>query len=351
MAAKSGSNTSAICQIATTWGTAVAGGAGDKLAAEITPNFNVTELTKREVGTGNNMVTSGTKGNIKPSLGITMDIGCRNTFDVMLAQFMGTAAAPSEVNVGQGDYKHTITYSTTLNGKYVTIAYESASATVHEFPTCAVRSVTIKSTTIPGYIEGNLELIADSVALSTSTNTNAVLAAATEGTGNELFTADFVDYFWAATQSSGSLSSSNVREITSFELTLTRPQELPNEMKGASGNSAPRSAGMGLEGSLKVNLIELVDHTWYTVWNAETVYKAKLGFEGSQIGSGANKALYAYLPGIMLLKEPNYALVSPGINAVSLDFKLTKAASNPTGMSSTYPYFELINNLSTSLLA
>lgn len=350
MAVISGAQTNAIVQIASTWGTAVAGGANDKFAGEITFSSNAQELVRREIGTGNHMVRSATKGAVKPSFNLTMEPGFTNTFGPLLAQFMGTSSVGAEITSGQGDYLHTITFNTTLNAKYVTVAFETSSTTVIEFPTSAVRSITIKTTSIPGYLEANFECVANKIELSTAVNTNAICAAATENSGNEMMTADFVDYFYINTQSGGAPGSGNQYNITSWELTLTRPQELPSEIKGSAGNSAPRSGGL-FEGRLKVTAIELADHTYFTAWDQETVYKSISSVSGSLIGSTTAREFRTYLPGMQLLQEPKYSLTSAGVNAVEFDFKLLKAAANPTGFTSTYPYFLLYNNFSTGYLA
>ncbi len=349
MASISGAGTSAICQIATTWGTAVAGGATDKLVAEITHSLNEQELVARQIGSGNYMATTATRGGVLPTVTVTGDAGYRNQMDKILAQFMGTAGAPSEATGGQGDYVHSITFNTTLNSKYLTIAYESSSATVHEFQTCACNTFSFKTTGIPGYCEYSAGFLANDLQLGTAVNTNAVIQAATL-TDEELVAANGADDFWLNAQSGAGLAVGDKLDITGFELNMTRPQKTVGELRNAIGTSAPISDGL-FEGTLRITLKELADHTYYNIWNNETVYKARIGIDGTQIAAGTSKSVICYLPEIMLVKAPEYSLVEPGVNAVTYEFRLHKAASNPTGMLSTYPYFAITNTLSTSLLA
>lgn len=351
MASITGAQTKAGVKIASTWGTAVACGATNAFAGEITPNFNVNELTSRQIGSGAYMLSSATRGSLAPTISLTADMGYRNNCDVLLAQMMGTSGAPTEVTVGQSDYKHTITFNTALNAKYVTFAFESSSTTTMEFPTCAVRSIGLASTSIPGYVDFTAELLANDVSLSSATNTNATLANCTFSEGvPELVAADFADKFQTNDQSAAALSSGGQYNITGFELSLERPQELIPEIKGASGNSAPIGSDL-FNGSFNVTVKELADHAYYTIWNAETARKALLEIQGTQIGTGTNKRLSVYLPRMILVTEPQYALTDQGTNTLSLNFRLLKASANPTGMTSTYPYFEIVNGLSTSLLA
>lgn len=351
MASISGAQTSAAVKVASTWGTAVSVGAGNKLAAEITPNFNADELSARMIGTGRLMTDFATIGNFKPSISLAMDGGYRNQMDVLLAQMLGTSGAPVEQTGSQGDYKHTISFNSTLNAKYVTLVHESASATVYEYPTCAVQSVNFSLDDAPGILEFGAELIANNVVLSSPTNNNAAVQAATfTETNVERIQYSFDDLFRINLNSGGALAGGDNFSITSYNLTLTRPQEIIGEIKGSTGNGAPISAGL-FEGELTIGVKELADHTYLTYWANQTALKCSLNVQGTQIGSGVNKALTILIPKMQLVTEPQYALTSEGVNPLSMTFKLLYASTNPTGMTSGYPYIEVINTLSTSLLA
>jgi hypothetical protein len=352
MASITGAQTKAGVKIASTWGTAVACGAGNSFAGEISPSFNVSELTSRQIGSGAYMLSSATRGSVIPTVSLTADLGYRNNCDILIAQFMGTSGAPTEVNVGEGDYKHVIAFNSTLNPKFVTLAFESSSATTMEFPTAAVQSIGIATTGVPGYLDFTAELLANTVELSSSTNTNASLANCTFTEGvPELVAVDLVDKYQTNTESGGAVSSGDQYNITGFNLALSRPQEIIPEIKGGAGNSAPIATDL-FEGTLSVDVKELADHAYYTIWSAETARKALIQIEGTQIGGGANKSFSIYLPRMILVTEPQYALTDQGTNTLSMEFRLLKAAAAPTGMTgSTYPYFEIVNTLATSLLA
>lgn len=351
MASITGAQSRAGVKIASTWGTAVACGAGNSLSAEITPNFNVSEITARQIGSGNYMLNNVARGSIIPTVSLTADMGYRNNCDVLLAQFMGTAAAPSELNLGEGDYFHEIFFNPLLNQKYVTIAFETASANVMEFPTCAVNSITIASTQIPGYIDFSAELIASGVELNSATNTNATLLNCDYDEGTpELVAVDYSDTYQTNDQSDGQVAGGDQYNITGFNLAMSRPQEVIPEIRGQAGNPAPIGTDL-FDTTFNVNVKELVDHTYYSIWSAETARKAALVIEGTQIGAGNNKALKIYIPRMVLVTEPQYALTDQGTNTLALNFRVLKAATDPSGMSSSYPYFEIINTLSTSLLA
>jgi hypothetical protein len=52
-----------------------------------------------------------------------------------------------------------------------------------------------------------------------------------------------------------------------------------------------------------------------------------------------------------LVQPPVTGLSSPGFNEVSMSFILMEADSNPTGMNSTMPYLEIINERSSAYIS
>lgn len=349
MARISGVKTNAILKIASNFGTAVSGGAGNKFIAEISPNFNIDELVPRMIGSGVSMINTATRGNLKPTLDITMDARYRDCMAFIIAQFMGTAGAPVEQTGGQADYKHTITFNTTLNAKYETVAYESASATVIEFPSCVGQEINFSLEDAPGILEFSASLLANNVLITGTTNTNGSMASATL-TDTETINFAFDDTFRMNANSGGSLAGGDQYNITGYNLTLTRPQEMVGEIKASVGNGDPIETGL-FEGTLTLTVKSLEDHAKFTEWSAETPQKCSLNIQGTQIGSGVNKAITINIPKMLLVQEPNYELTSEGINPLTLTYRILQATANPTGMSSTLPYFEIINGLSASLLA
>jgi hypothetical protein len=351
MASISGSQTNAGVKVATTWGTAVAAGTGNRWVGEINPSFNTSELIARSIGSGAYMTANRTRGAYKPTASITGDLGYRNNCDVIIAQFMGTSGAPVEATGAQGDYVHTITFNSTLNAKYLTFAYETSSTTTQELSTCSTSRIGIKTTSVPGYLEFSADLLAYDIALSSSTNTNATLAATTftEGTP-ELVACDYSDAFRTNAQSAGSIATGNLYSITSMAFDMSRPQETIPEIKGSSGLSAPVGTEKA-DGSLEIQVKELADHAYYTIWSAETAQKASIDIQGTTIASGTNKTFKILMPRLLLVEAPTYAVTSEGTNGLTLKFGFAKASANPTGMTSTYPYFLITNTLATSLLA
>jgi hypothetical protein len=349
MPAISGNRMNAIAKIASTWGTAVTGGAGEKLAAEIRATANGEVLRRRSIGSGRSMALDAVRGNVKPTIELAMDAGPRNCMDTILAQFMGTAPVPTLVTVGQGDYRHTITFNQALNAKYLTLAYESSTTTVHEFPTCAVDSIGISLEDAPGILEFTASLMANDFKITGTTNSNASMASATF-TDTEVFSYAFDDTFRLNTAAGATLAGGDQLNIVSYDLQLSRPQSMNGELRGAAGNAAPLESD-SFAGTLTIGLSSLPDHTFYTYWAAETALKCALNIQGTQIAAGTNRAISILIPRMKLIQEPNFERASAGIDPVELTFEIIEASANPSGMSSNIPYFEIVNTLSTSLLA
>ncbi len=83
MVAISGGQTNAAIQIATTWGTAVASGAGDRFGAteySFTPSVDV--LQGRLIGSNQFMTDDFVRGNVTYTGTTTSDLGYRNGCDV-----------------------------------------------------------------------------------------------------------------------------------------------------------------------------------------------------------------------------------------------------------------------------
>lgn len=348
MASKSGAFTSSAYKIAGTFGTAASVGAGNKLPYAITPNFNVDELTVQQIGTGVTFEDFTARGNLAPTVSLAGDGGYANGMDYICAQFFGTAAAPAEQTGGQGDYKHVVSWNTTSNAKYGTLVYETSTTTVLEYPSTTTTSISFDASDAPGILQFSAELLAHNVLTTGTANNNAAVVAATS-VDTERIAFAFEDTFKINNFSGAALSGAAAQAITAFQLTLNRPQELRGEIKGAVGNSAPVDSDIA-NGSLSITLKECADHTWFSLWLAETAQKCQLNIQGTQIGTGVNRAITIYIPKMVLVQEPQYAITSPGVNPLTLNFKIIAAAAAPTGMTSVYPYMDIINTRSANLL-
>jgi hypothetical protein len=349
---KKGSQTRAIYKNgvgATAYGTAVAGGTGDRIRAQITPNYQVQELVKNMIGSGKTMQDDIIAGRITPVVSLQMDAGYRNGADQLAAQFFSAATAPAEQTASQSDYMHRFTLNPVENAIFGTFAYELTTAAVAELPSCAVRTFETSFSATDELVQLSCELLGNDLILNSSTNTNATIASATEADG-DCVVVKLADDFWINAESGGALSSGDQYTIMSYTRSLARPQEHMGNVKGSAGNSKPLAGEMAT-GTIAVTLEALDDITKFSSWKAGDFFKCLLQIEGSQIGTGDNKTWAEYTPRMKLVQAPVYNITSSGYNSVSMTFVIMEAAANPTGMASTLPYLEITNGRSAAYIA
>lgn len=347
MASISGMETKIGFVISSTWGTEVA---CTKLIGleSFSQSLNPAELSHMPIGVNAKMARNAQQGAIAPAINFRAKMGYGNYLEYFIAQFMGTSGAPAEQTASQGDYKHTITYNTTLNSKLLTVAQVATSTGTLAWPSAAVTEMSIEAASPPNWVFGDFALTANNrITNSAANTTGAGVGTATASTDGPAVV-DLADSFLCNTQAGGALSSGDRVNITSYRLTLRRPQESVAEIKGSAGNGAPRATGP-FEGELEITLKELADFTWLSA--VGTNYKSKISWDGAQIGSGVNRSFSILLPSMTLIQDPEYNVTDLATNPLTLRWKLMEASANPTGMSSTTPYFEVINTTSTSLLA
>jgi hypothetical protein len=332
------------------YGTAEAAGAGDRIACKTAPAITSQLLSKNPVGTGQVMAPQSIVGRKTPVVTLSGDVGYRNGFDKVLAQFFGTSSAPAEQTPTKGDYMHRLTLNTTGNYVKNTFAYLLASGDTLEFPSAMTRSIGINIPEVHAIAQYTAEILGNKAELSSAVNTAAVVTAATISDSEVAVAIEDSD-FWINVSSAGALSGSDQVNITSYNLTLTRPQDFIGNIKGTPGNAVPVETDV-VSGTLTITFQELTDKAYYTAWEAETVYKSKLKLEGSIISAGSvNRAVSIYLPLMKLENAPEYQTTEAGYNTVTLNFTLFAASAAPTGMSSVYPYVELINTRTTTYVA
>lgn len=352
MARITGSQTKAIYKnglIATAFGTAVAGVAGDRIRASISPSIQAKELSRNPIGAGLLMNDNVFVGRITPTIKLDMDLGYRNGADQICAQFFSTSTAPAEQTASQLDYLHRFTMNQVANTMYGSLAYEMADANVAEFPSCAVTSITTSFSEASEIVKFQADLLGNAFVTNSVINTNATIASAT-ALDTECTIVNFEDRFWIGASSGGALSGSNALSIMSYTRTLTRPQKISGLIKGSTGNPAPLVDEVAT-GTLSVTLESLADLTYFSAWTAETVYKCRMNIEGTQIGTGVNKAWNEFTPYMKMVQAPVYNITDSGFNSVTLNFVILQGTANPTGMNSALPYLEVINSRATNYIA
>lgn len=352
MTYETGANTLAALRVnsaATAWGTAGSVTTGDRCQAQFTQNTSGTRLDSSPIGTGNQMFTDSQLGNIAYGFSLTGEATYQSGLDRIMAQFFGTSGAPTEVTVGQGDFRHRMTMNSTWNTNLCTYAIESSAANVLEYPSCVFTNLSLAVTQPRSFVQFTASAVANNIILTGWTNNNAAIAASTIA-DNEKMVVGQEDNFWINAQGGGALSGSNLLAITDYTININKPSISPSEIKGSAGNSRPVGEDL-ITATLTITLRGNADNTYFTAWNAGTEYKSLFRVEGSQIGTGSNKSLTVYVPRMKLLEIPDYNVTENGTNPLTLTFEILAASANPTGMNSTLPYVELVNARSTAYLS
>lgn len=346
MARITGGTTIAGFDVASTFGTAVALGAGDGFCFDsITHSTNPAELAASPKGCGLEMLGNAAQGALSPSWTVEAQPTYEDAITTMIAVFFGGTFAPVEQTGGESDYLHRLTFDSEPL-QFGTLAFESSTTTVIEYPSSYPTQLRINASNVPNFLSVGIDAVTGDREIASVTNTNASMASVTV-TGTEEIIADH-DSEFLINSGAGALTSPGDRiSITSYDLVLTRNKEHTREIKGTAGLSAPLSEGL-FEGTLTVVLSGLDDHTYFTAAEAGTTYKCSLEIEGSQINAGVNKKFQIFCPLMKLIEDPEYNVTEDGINTHTLVFKLLAADANPTGMDDNFPYIEVINTKSTT---
>jgi len=198
MASKTGADSNLILKQATTYGTAVQGGSGDKLILEnAAPSVSVTIGESNNIGAGLSMVKDVDKLQTDVTISINQQARYQDAgLSRILALFMGAStSSPAENNTGEGDYLHRITHSATAS-KFCTIAYDGSTTAPFEYPSCYPTSITIETGNTPGYLSYTAEFIANDQDITSTENSSAELASATAEGDKKIIHSTTAGSFW-----------------------------------------------------------------------------------------------------------------------------------------------------------
>lgn len=226
---------------ATTWGTAVAGGANDGLevtSVELEANRGI---IPRSTITGRVTRLQGDKGNIEVGGSIKLPLRYEGV-GRLLAGLMGTAGAPSTVDTSAK--LHTFKIADSLDGTFWTLAYEILKdTTIYEFNTLKITRVTIRWS-LAGEIELEVEAIGHDFTDASAINTTTTIDTVTQSANNEIAQGRQVVARMNA-QAGGALGGGDAVYCTAGEVSLMRPLErdFTTEFGDRSSEPMPPSGG------------------------------------------------------------------------------------------------------------
>ena len=347
MAALDGANRVFGIKLATTLGTATAIGANDKVEGVITSSENAEALRDSPVGSGDSMANDIQRGAALPSASYSGTTRFAGANLVALSQLMGTASV-SGPGPG-GFYHHSVTFNETANAKYLTIADLILTQSVLEHTTAVCTRAAFSTDNVPAYLALEQDFVSNSMTFQSSTNTSGTMASATiEDTDRVVV--QYASVIRMNPASGGALASTaNDIPITGLTFELMRPQEFVREIKGSTGLGAPRSASdVPFAGKLTVTFRSINDVNFILDHQSGKEFKCDFKVASSQ---SSNKFFEWSIPRMKIISSPSIESSNPGNNPLTIEFECLVAASNPTGMISTYPYFRIACSRSTGFLA
>lgn len=347
MANITGSAISAGFRQGSTYGTAVAIGTGHKGIFE-SINDSVSTTIGDSVGIGSGLSMDNSADKLREDVTINVNQQARYNDGIMpllLASFLGVAGTPTEQTLDEDDYLHTITFSPTAD-KFLTFARTVTTTETFEYPSCHVTGINFSLGEVPGYLTYSCDLVADSRVLDSSTNTTTTLNAATV-LGSSIISAGTADYLWMNAQAGDALDSSDaISYVESLDISFERPKSINYSLGGSRVLVDDK-----LEVTLTLNFGSIEDLTHFTNYSAGTEQKALISVTGDQINAGESENISFYFPRLIAVDSPTTEASNAGVNPQSVTYKGLVAASNPTGMSNTYPYVTILNGNSAAILA
>lgn len=349
MTAKTGADTIIGFTMSSIWGTAVECGAGDKMPVEsFAWSNNTSELMANDIGDGNDMVSSVEPGTTNPTLSITEKMFYDGPSIERLALLFGADSASVS---GDGDL-HQITYDPDRADLYGTVAWENTAADAAEMETGLPTGATI--TIAPNdYMRQSMEYLGNDIVIEpdeTTVNTVATLANCTLADVNRIVVRPD-DGLWINAQSGGALSSADCEPITDMTVTFTRALEIVQEVRCEAGNGVPRSTGdMPFVAEIVVNFRSLDKMDYFNAVKAGEEFKAQFTVTGPLIGGSTYRTFKLFFPRLKVVVDPTGDKTNTTENPYSVTFKALVASANPTGMSDTYPYVEVVNDRTAAYL-
>lgn len=345
--AKTGSQTPIVVTKATTWGTAVQGGAGSRLVGfKVSPKAGKTALTPNAIGTGTDMYDHIDAGPEKPS--ITLSDGDER-FDgpaqLIEATFFGGASVVAQAS---GTYCHSFIYNQTRDAAFVTIAVQGMNGSVIEHATCMPSKIST-SVKVGDYVKKTIELLSSDEKITGTTNTAVTMAGTTAPTTKKAI-AQKSDKFRI---NSGAWALSDLDVIPFLQADIEISDDIDHNIQIANSdlNGIPtRKGNPPFKGSLKITFAKQDTWKWREALDAGTEFKADIVITSSNYAGGTVPYSEAYrFPRLKLVTDIDWSVAEASDNPVTVTFEALAATSIPAGMCSKMPEKMIVNTTASYL--
>jgi hypothetical protein len=263
----------------------------------------------------------------KPTLRLTYKLKYGGQGQALIAGFFGTQTTPAELTGGQGDYNSKFYFNSTR--KFYTIAVQDSSATSIEWASCYPVNIDISST-IGQPVTVSIDFVTTPRTNTPSNNTFANLASTTETTTSDYCVFMTNSYILLDARGDGNWDvNANKQACIGFNQSYSRPMEIMPEAYAVSTYSAPISTG--LFGAITtINFNGFDDHTFHTLYSAETEQELGIAVIGSTIGSGTEQTFGMVSGKVKINQDLSANISSDGFNAGSVTFEHLYSATTQT---------------------
>lgn len=319
----------------TTWGTAVAVGAGRGiyLTSEgvaggrvALPRLPVGSVWREPVDRG----AQEHRGDIN------FDLFYGGNCGELLAYLFGTSGAPTQTPPSTGtSYLHACTLADSI-AKFATLCIgKIGGAKWHEFPSFKASRLLLRGSG-NGRVTGTIDVLPSHLDEDSSTNattqTDAVTVPALQGAARFKHS-----LFRINGQADGALDSGDVKGIAGFELELSRPLAVDHLADGNDFIAEPFEDEQQGEMMVRlaVDLRSFDTAEWRTAYEAGTEYKWDLQILGTGLdgGSGADPYYLFECPRATVMAMPQANIAGRGRITHRVEFVGHVASAAPTGMS------------------
>ncbi len=330
-----------------TWGTAVNATGAQAMHGLVTLRNARGEFRSRDVGFSN-FLMDVVKLEESVDITLTADLSYGSLILQPIAKLFG-ADTCAEVTGGQGDYRHTITLQEENDFEFTTVLWNYGTTTYDLIEIPSVKWHTLRITQERnGVGVVTIEGIGDKVNTTGQSTTYAQLAACTYDGYEAAVLGGTNHYCRINAASSGALSSSDDKNIMSYEITLTRPLERDYTLRGANTKYSmePKQLGQTTgQLSLTFHQIDSSALDILSLWNAETQQKAEIYLDGTVIGSGTNRSYKYIFPCLEHVGAFPAGYDYPNNNArmrPTAVFNMLQASAAPTGMTGHTNYMSIV---------
>lgn len=341
---------------ATTWGTAVACGAGDEILF-LSGQPKRSAPVEIDQSRGSAFSKDGTPGQI--DCPVTYNFNLRYIgLDVLIAMFMGIAGAPTQQGATAA-YKNIYKFSPDVYGLMVTIAKLMAPGMyIEEVPTAKITEITLTGEVGAKPLQLSISAIGINKELASAVNTLGTFASATLPTGADRNPVMFSQCVFRM-NSQGGIALAGGDAINPSKFTLSLKRNLAGEYTGAYRTTAtipqdlrdePSNAGLP---DLKLTL-EFPKHASSASQvdlGSDARKKADITMTGAQIAAPYNYQHLLQFPHLQMTNaDPTD---DQGRIKEPLEFAIHGASAAPTGMAGiTDPlWWTVINTRTTDPLA